>query len=78
MLSLQEQYFVRLGSLEVKIGSLESEKSGPCRSILVLQLTASPSTTEASTSERSQFGAITNRKATSSIRDPSLTSVYYY
>jgi len=33
-------------------------------------LTASPWTTEASTSERWQFGAFTNRKATSSNRDP--------
>jgi len=39
----------------------------------LLQLTA-----EASTRERWQFGALTNRKATSSHRDPSLTSLYYY
>jgi len=45
---------------------------------LVLQLTASPWTTEASTSERWQFGALTNRKATSSNRAPSLSSLYYY
>ena len=44
----------------------------------MLQLTASPWTTEASTRERWQFGALTNRKATSSNRDPSLTSLYYY
>jgi len=34
--------------------------------------------TEASTRERWQFGALTNRKATSINRDPSLTSLYYY
>ena len=44
----------------------------------MLQLTASPWTTEASTRERWQFGVSTNRKATSSNRDPSLTSLYYY
>jgi len=43
-----------------------------------LQLTASPWTTEASTRERWQFGTLTNRKATSSNIDPSLTSLYYY
>ena len=46
--------------------------------IKVLQLTASPWTTEASTRERWQFGALTNRKATSSNKDQSLTSLYYY
>ena len=44
----------------------------------MLQLTASPWTTEESTRERWQFGALTNRKATSSNRDPSLTSLYYH
>ena len=44
----------------------------------LLQLTALPWTTEASTRERWQFGAITNRKATSSNRTPSLTSLYDY
>jgi len=44
----------------------------------LLQLTASPWTTEASTRERWQFGALTNRKATSSNRDQSLTPLYYY
>jgi len=44
----------------------------------LLQLTASPWTTEASTSERWQFGALTNRKATSSSRAPSTSSLYYY
>jgi len=33
--------------------------------------------TEASTSERWQFGALTNRKATTSNRVPSLSSLYY-
>jgi len=42
----------------------------------VLQLTASPWTTEASTRERWQFGALTNRKATSNNREPSLTSLF--
>ena len=45
---------------------------------IMLQLTASPWTTEASTRERWQFRALTNRKATSSNRDPSLASLYYY
>jgi len=45
---------------------------------LVLQLTASPWTTEASTKERWQLGALTNRKVTSSNRAPSLSSLYYY
>jgi len=45
---------------------------------ILLQLTASPWTTEASTSERWQFEALTNRKATSSNRAPSLSSLYYY
>ena len=44
----------------------------------LLQLTALPWTTEASTSERWQFRALTNRKATSSNRGPSLSSLYYY
>ena len=44
----------------------------------VLQLPASPWTTEASTSERWQFGASTNRKATSSNRAPSTSSLCYY
>ena len=44
----------------------------------VLQLTASPWTTEASTRERWQFGALTNRKASSSNRAPSLSLLYYY
>ena len=44
----------------------------------LLQLTASPWTTEASTREWWQFGALTNRKATTSNRDPSLTSLCYY
>ena len=43
---------------------------------IVLQLTASPWTAEARTRERWQFGALTNRKATSSNRDPSLTSLF--
>ena len=42
---------------------------------ILLQLTASPRTTEESTRERWQFGALTNRKATSSNRDPSLTTL---
>ena len=46
--------------------------------ILLLQLTASPWTTEASTRETWQFGALTNRNTTSRNRDPSLTSLYYY
>jgi len=45
---------------------------------MMLQLTASPWTTEASTSKRWQFGASTNRKATSSNRAPSTSSLYYY
>jgi len=45
--------------------------------LYLLQLTALPWTTEASTRERWHFGALTNRKATSSSRDPSLTSLYY-
>jgi len=44
----------------------------------VLQLTASPSATEASISERWQFGALTNRKVTSGNRAPSTSSLYYY
>ena len=44
----------------------------------LLQLTASPWTTEARTRERWQFGALTNRKATSSNRAPSTSSIYYY
>ena len=43
----------------------------------MLQLTASPWTTEASTRERWQFGALTNSTATSSNRSPSLSSLYY-
>jgi len=43
-----------------------------------LQLTASPGTTEESTRERWQFGASTNRKATSINRAPSTSSLYYY
>jgi len=39
---------------------------------VLLQLTASPWTTEASTRERWQFGVWTNRKSTSSNRDTSL------
>jgi len=42
----------------------------------LLQLTESPWTTEASTRERWRFGALTNRKATSSNRDLSLTSLF--
>jgi len=42
----------------------------------LLQLTASPWTTEASTSERWQFRALTNRKATSSNRAPSQSSLF--
>ena len=42
----------------------------------LLQLTASPRTTETSTRERWQLGAITNRKATGSNRAPSLSSLY--
>jgi len=45
---------------------------------IVLQLTASPWSTEASTSEKLQFGALTNRKASSSNRASSLSSLYYY
>ena len=45
---------------------------------LLLQLTASPWTTEASIRERWQFGASTNRKATSSNRAPSLSSLHCY
>jgi len=37
----------------------------------LLQLTASPCTTDASTRERWQFGPLTNKKATSSNRAPS-------
>jgi len=47
----------------------------------LLQLTASPWTTEPSTREIWQFGALTKRKATSSNRDPSLISTrlhYHY
>jgi len=44
----------------------------------VLQLTASPWTTEASTRERWQFGALTDRKATSSNRAPSTSSLYAF
>ena len=44
----------------------------------LLQLTASPWTAEASKCKRWQFGALTNRKTTSSNRDPSLSSLYYY
>jgi len=47
-------------------------------SVVLLQMTASPWTTETSTRERWQFGALTNRKATSSNRAPSLSSLYYY
>ena len=43
---------------------------------ILLKLTASPWTTEASA--RWQFGALTNRKATSSNRAPSTSSLYYY
>jgi len=42
----------------------------------VLQLTASPWTTEASTRERWQFGASPKRKATSSNKTPSTSSFY--
>jgi len=49
-----------------------------CISFIVLQLTASPWTTKASTRERWQFGAFTNRKATSSNRAPSTSSHYCY
>jgi len=42
----------------------------------MLQLTASSWTTEASTRERWQFEALTNRKATSSNRDPSQTLLF--
>ena len=45
---------------------------------MVLQLTTSPWTTEASTRERWQFGALTNRKSTSSNRAPSTSSLYYF
>ena len=45
---------------------------------VVLQLTASPWTTEASSSERWQFGALTNKTASSGNRAPSLSSLYYY
>jgi len=44
----------------------------------LLQLTASPWITSARTSERWQFGAWTNRKATSSNRAPSTSSLYWY
>ena len=44
----------------------------------LLQLTASPWTTEVITGERWQFGALTNRKATTSNRAPSTSSLYYY
>ena len=44
----------------------------------LLQLTASPWTTEARTRERWHFGALTNRKATSSNRAPSTSSLYFY
>ena len=43
----------------------------------MLQLTASPWTIEVSTREGWHFGALTNRKATSSNRAPSLSSLYY-
>ena len=46
--------------------------------VIVLQLAASPWTTEASTKERWQYGALTNRKATSNNRAHSLSSLYYY
>jgi len=42
----------------------------------MLQFAALPRTAEASTRERWRFGALTNRKATSSNRDPSLTSLF--
>ena len=44
----------------------------------LLRVTASPWTIEASTRERWQFGALTNRKATSSTRAPSTSSLCYY
>jgi len=44
----------------------------------MLQLTVSPWTTVASARERWQFGAFANRKATSSNRTTSLSSLYYY
>ena len=55
-----------------RVGMLRKEKWS------LLQLTASPWTAEASTRERWQFGALTNRKATSSNRAPSTSSLYYY
>ena len=65
------------------VGLLRSNATRSClwmflssESSVFFQLTASPWTTEASTSERWQFGALTKRKATSSNRDPSLTSLY--
>jgi len=44
----------------------------------LLQLTASPWTTEASTRERWQFRALTNRKATSCNRAPSTSSLFAF
>jgi len=43
---------------------------------IMLQLTASPWTIDASTSERWQLGALTNGKGTNSNKDPSLTSLF--
>ena len=51
------------------------------RSLIVrhlLQVSASPWTIEASTSERWYLAALANRKATSSRRNPSLISLFWY
>ena len=68
--SLYVIYFIHSGCL--------SNLCLPWKREHVLQLTASLWTTEASTSERWEFEALTNRKATSSNRSPSLSSLYYY
>ena len=49
----------------------------PSQLRLLLQLTASPWTTEASTSERWKLGTLTDRKATSSNRAPSVALLLY-
>jgi len=50
----------------------------PCIFFTVVPIDCIALTTEASTSETWQFGALTSRKATSSNIPPSLSSLYYY
>jgi len=69
-----EQYI--LFSISLSISTSDNQFGNKTQH--VLQLTASPWTTEESTSERWQFGALTNRKATSNNRAPSTCSLYYY